>query len=249
MKHRIEAKRLFNQAHLAYKNGDYEEAILKWQQSYELSREPLIFESIANAYERLGQSRRALENLKEWRKVAPWREHKTLDSRIERLEQRVKDEEAEQQRKAAEEKRARDLEASRQPQLGPSAPPRDDVPTSAAKVAGFSLIGVGGALTAAGVTLALVANSKRPDLDRACAEASGQTLCLASDRDAIESTNAMAIGGDIGWIVGAATVAAGLTLVLTAPNTNAAPPASATSWRMRPMAAPSGGGALLEATF
>ena len=93
-KERREAKRLFNKAHLAYRRGDYEEAILKWEQSFELSGEPLIYLSIANAYERLGDAERALDYLKRWRKKAPRREHEELDGRIESLEARVADEKA-----------------------------------------------------------------------------------------------------------------------------------------------------------
>jgi tetratricopeptide (TPR) repeat protein len=250
MKDRIEAKRLFNQAHLAYKNGDYEEAILKWQQSYELSREALIFESIANAYERLGQSRRALENLREWRKVAPWREHKTLDSRIERLEQRVKDDEAEQRRKDAELQRAKERNTAAQALLSAPAKTEDPStsrPMSAMRIAGFPILGVGGALTIAGVTLAGIGSASRPDSSTACAASNEGQLCLATERDAIESSNAMALGGDVGWIVGAATAAAGLTLVLASPATT--PEASRGELRVRPLATPSCAGLFFSGAF
>ncbi|MBM4376632.1 MAG: hypothetical protein FJ095_16230 [Deltaproteobacteria bacterium] len=251
MKDRIEAKRLFNQAHLAYKNGDYEEAILKWQQSYELSREGLIFESIANAYERLGQSRRALDNLREWRKVAPFREHKTLDSRIERLEQRVKDDEAQQRRKEAELQRAKERDAAAQAQLA-GAPKVDNASrtsrsTVAMRIAGFSLLGVGGTLTIAGVSLAAVGSGGRPDSATACATSSEGQLCLATERDAIERSNAMALGGDVGWIVGVATAAAGLTLVIASPAST--PSAARDALHVRPLLSPAGVGIGLGGSF
>ena len=91
------AKSLFSQARLAYRNGDYEEAILKWQESFSLSQEPLILESIANAYEKLGDRKRALENLENWRKAAPKNEQKALDDRIVLLRERVKADGAEEQ--------------------------------------------------------------------------------------------------------------------------------------------------------
>ncbi len=112
-KQRREAKRLFNQAHLAYRRGDYEEAVVKWEQSFELSKEPLIFESIANAYERLGDPRQALEYLQRWRKKAPRREHKSLDSRIENLESRITRLEEEERAEAEQEEARRQEEANR----------------------------------------------------------------------------------------------------------------------------------------
>ncbi|MBM4357884.1 MAG: tetratricopeptide repeat protein [Deltaproteobacteria bacterium] len=213
---RNEAKRLFNQGHLAYKNGDYEEAILKWQQSYELSREPLIYESIANAYERLGDAKHALANLKEWRKVAPFREHRTLDSRIERLESRARAEEAEAKTREAERKALAERLASEKATVrpDPEVPAKDETPVSSRRILGYSLVGVGGALTIAGVALDLVAASQRSDLGGACRTTAAGQLCLASERSAIERSNTMAIAGDISWSVGAAAATAGVVVLL-----------------------------------
>src|SRR5262245_16617948 len=49
-----EAKKLFDQGSEAYADGKYEDAVNLWLKSYDLSGKPLIFESIGNAYERMG---------------------------------------------------------------------------------------------------------------------------------------------------------------------------------------------------
>ncbi len=250
MKDRIEAKRLFNQAHLAYKNGDYEEAILKWQQSYERSKEPLIFESIANGYERLGNFRRALESLKQWRQAAPWREQSTLDGRIQRLEARAAEEDAEKVRKDAEAlkrdeaKRAKDADERRR---------RDEAAQTMSKVTilGWSLLGAGGVFAMTGVGLDIYAVTRRPDAATACASSGGVDLCLDSHRSAIERSNALAIAGDTGWIAGAALSTAGLVLLLTSPNANAnqGPTENGATATATPWVGPSGGGVTVRGSF
>ncbi len=216
-KQRADAKRFFNQAHLAYQNGDYEEAILKWQQSYELSKEALIFESIANAYERLGDSRRALDNLKKWREVAPWREQKTLDSRIERLEERVKADDEEKRKKDEDEKKNQSRDDGDKKRLDVEAQKAREASRgpSGRTVLGWTLTGAGAGLVIAGVVLDAVAASQRPNKNDSCVAANGQLLCKDGDRAAIEKSNTLAIIGDVGWIVGSASTVAGVVVLLT----------------------------------
>jgi tetratricopeptide (TPR) repeat protein len=250
MKQRADAKRLFNQARLAYQNGDYEEAIIKWQQSYDLSKEALIFESIANAYERLGKMDKALENLKKWRQSAPWKEHKALDSRIQRLEERVKADEAERKKKDEldRQRRERDDAEAKRKREEDERKQQDARGPSGKAILSYSLMGVGGALVIAGVTLDVVAGLKRPNKATACAEANGQLLCKEADRAAIQQTNAMAIAGDVGWIVGGASVVTGLVLLFTvAPRSDGgdkAQPTAVLPWLDR-----RGGGAVVQTSF
>lgn len=250
---RAEAKRLFSQAHLAYKNGDYEDAILKWQQSYELSKEPLIYESIANAYERLGDTKHAVENLKEWRKVAPFREHQTLDSRISRLEARLATEEAEAAKREAErrelaekeEARARELELKRRAEEEAARGP------SAKAILNYSLIGGGGLLVATGIVLDVVAASKRSELGDACRATVNGQFCLSSERSAIATSNTMAIAGDIAWIAGGVAATAGVAMLVMAPDKSPAAPVEdvALNIAVRPIPLPTGGGVWLTGSF
>lgn len=250
-KARREAKRLFNQAHLAYRRGDYEEAILKWEQSYELSREPLIYLSIANAYERLGDSQRTREYLRQWREKAPRREHKELDSRIERLDARIAEEqEAEARKLAAAEKRRKKDEQQRQKELD-SARQQEDANASASsaetwQIVGWSAIGTSAAAIITGVILDGVAAAKRPAQDEACADADGQLLCLQDQRDDIETSNTLAIAGDITWIAGAAIGAAGVVVLFTLASDDDNDGGTA---RVVPIVSPTTGGVVLTTRF
>jgi tetratricopeptide (TPR) repeat protein len=228
-----EAKKLFDDGAAAYAQGNYEDAIKAWEKSYELSQKPLIFESIANAWERLGDAKKARDNLAKWRDSAPPEERDLLDARIKNLDARVAREE-EAARKAAAEKAEREARAKQEQEQAKQKP----------WLLGAIVTGVGGAAVIAGVAVDIVANGKRPGAD-ACKTTSGQTICRASAQDAIATSNRMAIAGDITWIVGAAAAAAGVTLIVVKTkqaHKDQAPPAAA--WL-----APAPGGVVLGGRF
>jgi tetratricopeptide (TPR) repeat protein len=203
-----EAKKLFDDGAAAYTQGNYEAAIDAWSKAYEISKKPLIFESIANAYERLGEAKKAREYLSKWRDVAPKDEQDLLDARIKNLDARViRDEELETARKVEAEKAGR-AEEERNRQRAPGGGGGTSVP-------GVVLIGVGGAAVAVGVTLDIIAGIRRPAPDTACKTVSTGQICKASSRDAISSSNTLALAGDILWIVGAAAAVGGAALVIT----------------------------------
>jgi tetratricopeptide (TPR) repeat protein len=225
---RREAKRLFNQGHLAYRRGDYEESILKWQESFALSKEPLINMSMANAYERLGKLNAALKHLQAWRAKSPRREHKELDSRIESLQSRVARQDSEEnKKKEADEKRGREEEAQRKKLEaqnkrdaggggggGADDTTEPDEGPAAVDIVGFSLVGLGGAAVIAGVVMDIIAHTSRPDEAAACTDTNETLLCRESSRSDIENSNTLAIAGDITWIAGAAIAASGIGVVL-----------------------------------
>jgi tetratricopeptide (TPR) repeat protein len=216
-KDRREAKRLFNQAHLAYRRGDYEEAIIKWLRSFELSKEPLIFESIANAYERLGDYKAALDYLSRWREKAPRREHESLDTRIENLKRRVdeqlereKGEKAEAEKRQKEREEAAKREAAIEEKLEQKDEPSDEGEGfNTMEIVGWSMVGVGGAAVVVGVVLDILAGVQRPNRDEVCTDQDGNLLCLDDERGNIELTNRLAIAGDVTWIAGLVIGAAG----------------------------------------
>jgi tetratricopeptide (TPR) repeat protein len=216
-KDRKEAKRLFDQGHLAYRRGDYEQAILRWQDSYALCQEPLIFFNIHNAYEKLGQLKEALENLKKWRENAPRREHQELDEKIQSLERRVRVVDEEEQRRRAEEERRNKEDEERRRAAEPRPPDAGTEPDGGMQpmqIAGFALVGVGGVAVIAGVVMDAVAASSRPDETEACTEDDGRLLCTDALRDDIETSNSLAIAGDVTWIVGAVLAATGAGLLI-----------------------------------
>ena len=204
-----EAKKLFDDGAAAYTQGNYEAAIDAWSKAYEISKKPLIFESIANAYERLGEAKKAREYLSKWREVAPKDEQDLLDARIKNLDARViRDEELETARKVEAEKSGHaEEERNRQRKPGGG--------SGGTSIPGVVLLGVGGAAIAVGVTLDIIAGIRRPAVDSACQTANGAQICRASSRDAIASSNTLALAGDILWIVGAAAAVGGAALVIT----------------------------------
>jgi tetratricopeptide (TPR) repeat protein len=248
---RREAKRLFNQAHLAYRRGDYEEAILKWEQSYELSGEPLIFLSIANAYERLGEAEEALDYLKRWREKAPRREHEELDDRIASLERRVEEKKAEEEeRKREEEQRIAEEKArqerERKAKLARLREQEEEDSSDVWTILGWSLVGTGGAAVIAGVIMDGVAASQRPSEEEACLQTDGGLFCRDSLRDDIESSNRLAIAGDATWIIGSLVAASGVVVLLTLPGSEQDGGDSA---RLSPWFSRSAGGVAVGGSF
>lgn len=229
----VEAKKLFDDGAAAYAKGSYDEAIRAWEKAFELSQKPLIYESIANAWERLGDARKARDNLTKWRDSAPPEERDLLDARIKNLDARVQ----------------REDDAVRQTAADQAARERASTATAAANssrpwLPGAVLIGAGGALVIGGVVLDVVASSKRPPAS-SCKATGGQTFCLTSAKDAIGSSNKLALAGDVVWIAGAAAAAAGAVLIILKrppPQKDAAPPATA-------YLAPTAGGLVLGGTF
>jgi tetratricopeptide (TPR) repeat protein len=200
-----EAKRLFEEGADRYTKGDYQRAIEAWEMSYEISKKPLIFESIANAWERLGQPRQAHDALAKWRASAPNSEWSLLDERLRNLEARAsRDEAAEANRKDEEAKTRRVVQDAATP----------DSPSKglAFRAPSLVLMGAGGAAVVVGVTLDAIAASRRPDVASACRNLDGSSLCLSSYRTGIEASSRLAHVGDVFWIAGTLAVAGGVGL-------------------------------------
>lgn len=206
-----EAKRLFDEGAAAYGQGAYEKAIDFWQKSHEISQKPLIFESIANAYERLGDARKAREYLLKWKDFAPRDELGVLETRLKNLDGRIaREDEIEAAKKKAEDDKAKAEQEERDKAAREAAAKRASI-----SVPGLVLIGVGGAAIIAGVSLDIVAAGKRPDATKVCKSAGDKSLCLSSAKDDIGTSKTLALAGDITWAVGAAAAAAGVALVIT----------------------------------
>lgn len=217
-----EAKKLFDQGSDAYADGRYEDAVKAWEKSYELSGKPLIFESIANAYERLGDKKKAREYLARWRAEAPQAEREQLDARIKNLDARIAAADAaEAERKAQEEKKKASsaaAEKARKDEAKARASAR-----STRLVAGIAVGGVGVLAVGAGIVMGAVGAGQRPDPNTFCASSGDRTLCKSSARDAIEGSSSLTLAGDVTWIAGAVLAATGGVLLVTLPD---APPAA-----------------------
>lgn len=88
----LRARQLYDNGAILYDEGRYEDAIVAWQEAWNLSERPLLLYNIANAQERLGLWRDALETLNRYRAFAKPEERDKLDRRINNLERRLEEE-------------------------------------------------------------------------------------------------------------------------------------------------------------
>lgn len=202
---RREAKRLFDRGRIAFRAKRYEEAILRWQESYAISNEPLILWNIANAFEALDQPAEALAYLQEWAPHAKPDEEAELKERIARLEKAVE--------ALPPEPPPTTDPAPATAVAAPAPKPEAEGPSTMA-IAGWTMVGVGGAAVVTGVVLDVVAAGMRPDPDALCRELDGDLLCGTAGRDDISNSNTLALAGDVTWIAGSFIAATGLTLAL-----------------------------------
>jgi tetratricopeptide (TPR) repeat protein len=243
----VEAKKLFEEGADSYTQGNYEVAIAAWEKSYEISKRPLIFESIANAYERLGNPRKAREYLARWREVAPAEEHSILDARLKNLEARITREDEQQAAFKAKADAEKEKEEEKEKLLMEQMERKAEPKPSSFSVPGLALTGAGGVAVIVGVTLDIVASQNRPD-SKACAVDKEAQICLSSARDQISSSNTLATVGDILWITGAAATAAGLALIFTY-KAKEKPAAPAIQIIFAPTVAPQRAGLLFQHRF
>ena len=209
------AKRDFVEGRVAYRRGDYATAIIKWQDSFAACEKKDTLYNLGNASERSGKLQAAVEYFERYRPLAEPHEISDLDSRIGKLKTRVAEQDAkereaqerEARRLAEEEERKRQEEAARQARLRASK-------TGVVPIIGWSALGVGVAAAVAGVVMVGVASSKRPDEADACLDNGGRLLCRESMRSDIETSNTLALAGDITWIAGAVLGVTGATLLI-----------------------------------
>jgi tetratricopeptide (TPR) repeat protein len=244
-----DAKKLFETGAAEYQKGNYDEAIKDWEKSYDISKKPLIFESLANAHERLGNVKQARDYLVKWREFAPKDEYELLDNRIANLDARVKHEElVEQQKKAADERAKKDAEEREKQRQAELAQQKKK---SGVSIPGVIMAGAGVVAVGVGVGLDLVASGSRPSTKGVCATApAGGFICNESIKNKLESSNSLAVDGDIVWIAGAVVASAGIVLILAHGNGTPAPDSdSGTTAMIAPVVGPRTGGFALTGSF
>lgn len=214
------AKELYENGAVLYEEGRYEDAIEAWQEAYRLSKRPLLLFNIANAQERIGLWRDALETLNRYRAFATAGERDVLDRRMNNIERRVAEQEAAEAaaRQAEEAERQQEEEEAASATSEAPLTPRPTTPTATDTrplrgvglgllVGGLAGAGVGGGFSAAAL-------AKRQEIEGTCKEAGGALFCPQSavaleDEEALLSTV-----GDVALIAGGAVAGAGLVLVL-----------------------------------
>ena len=87
-----EAKRLYENGQRLYEEALYDEAILAFEESYALSKQPALLFNIANAQERMGDLAGAVKSLNKYRVNADAEEQTKLERRVSILEDRIEKE-------------------------------------------------------------------------------------------------------------------------------------------------------------
>jgi tetratricopeptide (TPR) repeat protein len=220
------ARELYENGAMLYEEGRYEDAIKAWQEAYRISERPLLWFNIANAQERVGRWRDALESLNAYRAFATADEREVLDRRMRNIERRVKEQEdadAEREAEEAEEaekaRREEDVRAEAAAAAAEEEVPPPDTSPKAADAPPLVGIGAGllvGGLVGAGVGggLSGAALSKRGEIEAAC-KSVGETLFCPQTVEPLEAEEVqLSLGGDIALIAGGAVAGTGLVLMI-----------------------------------
>jgi tetratricopeptide (TPR) repeat protein len=215
-------RELYKEGDKAYAEGDYETAVAKFEEAYELSGRKALLFNIGNAHERLGNPKRAAEALREYLPHAKRADKPTLEKRVESLEKRAQAEEeakakAEAEReaeaKAQAEREAREREAA---EKGSNQDPTGDAGAkSEPPILAYTLLGVGAVGIGAGAYFGLSALSARDDADAGCSEQGGSRICSSSAEDALDRDQRFSLFADIGFGVGLVAAGVGTYLLLT----------------------------------
>jgi tetratricopeptide (TPR) repeat protein len=192
---------LYENGATLYDEGRYEDAILAWQEGYRISQRPGFLYNIANAQERLGDYRAALDTLGRYRALARTDERETLDRRIRNLEERL----------AAQP--APVPQSGSAPPEGPSRTRQPGGPAVRPIVAG-SLVGVGAVGLVAGGVLGAQSRAAGAQASEVCREGQGGLLCPASAAPSLAANQRKALAADLGFGLGTAAGAAGVLLLV-----------------------------------
>ena len=192
-----------------YEEGQYEEAVLAWEESYRLSGEPLLIFNMANAHERLGNLEQALDYFNQYRAYATSDERETLERRIRNLEDRLETQRAEEEERQAEldrieEERLRaEEERNRtEEQMNELAEVLEEVrepyPTSFL-IMRYSLAGVAAVGLGLGIVFGSQAQGHNTDAEGLCSDSS---VCPTEVEDILQSERTSALLADISFGVG-----------------------------------------------
>ncbi len=245
------AEELYRNGERLYTEGSYESAILAFQESYELSKEPQLLYNIGNAYERLGDFANSRRYLDQYRAFAPEKEREALSRRIQALDQRQKEKEQKERDAAA----ANQTNPVTNPQPDPNPPtnnpPTDQPPPKKDRLFGPAAI----ALTAGvvvglglGVGFGLKATGQKKDALDQCMDAGDGRFCSDAGQSALDGRKTSALIADIGFAV-AGAAAIGLVTVLVLKATKKNKGNAEQKAQLAPYAGPRGAGLTLGLRF
>lgn len=209
-----QAKQLYENGVLLYDEGEYEKSITAWRRAYELSQEPLLLYNIANALERLGRIREAIDTLNEYRIYAPAEERDTLERRLSALERRLAEEPAAPTQPSVDQPATPPavVPTVAQPAVIPPEPPpeKDRHPLRAV---GVALLGVGAGAAGAGAGLYASASARASEALGHCVDGAGGLLCASPAEAPADQSRSLATGGHVSWAAAGALLVSGAVMV------------------------------------
>lgn len=182
------ARELYENGAILYEEGRYEEAIVAWQQAYDLSERHALLYNIANAQERAGQYQAALDTLAQYRALAPASERDVLDRRLKSIERR--------------------MEEAGQVATTTTTTPAESGSGVGIQALPLGLIGVGAAALGTGTVFAVRSRSAGAQLEEMCVSG----LCPSEADPLLQTNTRSALIADVAWGVGAVAAAGGVVV-------------------------------------
>jgi len=223
------AHQLYQEGDALFAKEDFEGALAAFEQAYALSKRAALLFNMANALEKLGRPGEALTRLRAYFPEAPERRRAAVEQRIAELEKAVApgppppDPGPEPGPKPPP-TMPPPPPATASPPIAPpllppppTASPQPPPPVagpSGLAIAGYTLVGVGGAGLVVGIVLGSLALSARSDIDEHCIEQDGALRCTTEADSALSRDESFALGADISLIAGFVLAASGATLLI-----------------------------------
>lgn len=201
------AEELFLLGDSLYEQGRYAAAITTFQEAFRLSGRHLLLYNIANAQERAGRWADAVATLRTYFDYAPVSERPAIESRIERLEERIAEREA--------------ANLIAEPEVVPIVPTAEEAAVTneaeepvesegGVPILGVSLTIGGAALVLTGVGLGVGSLLQRNEAEDLCTSVGGSMICPGEARDALDRSQSLAIAADVMLAFGLVATALGV---------------------------------------
>lgn len=192
------ARDAFHRGDRMYLEGDYEGAVVAFEQAYSLSGRIEMLFNLANAHERLGNYSEASVALRGYIPHSPEADRPALERRLERFEAMAK-------------KRRDDTEETVRTVKELQENPR---PFPVKRAVGIGLVTLGGAAIITGTGFAISAGAARSDLSDLCQKEGSSRLCPAEAEQTLMRDKTHSLIADVSWATGAVLAAVGVYLVV-----------------------------------
>ena len=206
------ARALFLRGDRLYAQGQYDEAVDAFQEAYDISGRVALKFNLANAFERLNRLEEALAALREYAPHAEEHQRSLILTRIENLEQRLAAEDEARRGDETSGTTGGTATGSTGTSGGSTSTGASDEGSGASggQIAGYAMMGVGGALIIGGVIAGVMANSAGSEAEEMCMNG----FCPESAQDSVDQQKSRALAADILFAAGGAIAVTGLVLAL-----------------------------------